>query len=104
MGEPNPSFDVTYRRADGEPMHDEYGWLTALDGLEEDEYPTELVEEVWLRTSVRTFWHIPTALYSCTADQECDEDAVAWEQHDDEWVQVCEEHRASVGEPVEEDA
>ena len=95
VSDPKPSFSKTYRRVDGEEIVD-YGWVTDLEYFEDAETPTELVEETWVRTSVRTFWHVPTSLFSCEVG-ECDEDAVAWEQEQGgEWRQVCEEHRTEV--------
>jgi hypothetical protein len=96
--DPRPSFHKTYRRADGEHIAD-YGWVVDLEAFDDDEYPIELIEEVWERTSVRTFWHIPTALYACEIEDEepCEEDAVIWwRSPDGEWLQVCEAHRAAV--------
>lgn len=92
---PAPTFDKTYRRADGEEIGD-FGWVTDLDGYDEwDDEPREYIEETWERVAVRVFWNLPTTLYSCTIAPECDEDAVDWEQQPDgSWEQVCEEHRA----------
>lgn len=94
-----PSFDKTYRRADGEPVRGEYGWVTDIDGYEDDEDgPVEWVEETWERTAVRRFWQLPEALYDCDVDH-CDEDAVAWVQRADaSWTQRCDEHRAAAAE------
>jgi hypothetical protein len=90
--EPKPSIETSYRRADGEHIED-YGWVTDLDWFDDYDDPVELIEERWTRTTVRTFWHMPDRLYSCTKVLDCDEDAVAWEQQDDgKWKQVCEAH------------
>lgn len=95
MSEPKPSFHKTYRRADREAIAD-FGWVTDLDVFEDDDYPTELVEETWTRTAVRTFWNLPTALYACELEDQdgpCEEDAVAWwRTPDGVWLQVCEAH------------
>lgn len=88
---PAPSFEKTYKRADGYEIGD-YGWVTTDDFLADEEYPTEVVEETRERTAVRRFWHVPNALYSCDVDLDCDEDAVAWRQVGDKWHQVCETH------------
>ena len=85
---------TTYKRADGEMIGDEYGWVADLDYFDFDDYPVELVEEVWERRTVRTFWHMPSVLYDCH-HEDCDEDAVAWQQDAvGDWRQVCKEHRA----------
>jgi hypothetical protein len=96
--DPKPSFTKTYRQADGEAVADEYGWVTDLDYFDDDEYPVELIEETWERTTVRRFWHVPTTLYTCQFGN-CEEDAVAWSQGPErDWGQVCQEHlRAAEG-------
>jgi len=91
--DPKPSFHKTYRRADGEHIVD-YGWVTDVEILEDDEYPVELIEETRAPPAVRRFWYLPTA-YTCEIeDQEpCEEDAVGWWQSPDgKWSQVCQEH------------
>lgn len=99
MSEPAPSFSRTYKRVDLEQISDEWGWVTDLEFFEDDEDPVELIEEVWVRQSVRTFWHLPTEMYDCAIDRldasiECDEDAVAWRQMPTgKWIQVCEKHQ-----------
>ena len=94
-----PSFHKTYRRADREPIVD-YGWVTELDILDDDEAPIELIEEVWERKSVRRFTHFPShAFWTCEIeDQEpCEEDAEAWWQSPDGvWLQVCAQHNEKV--------
>lgn len=87
-----PSLTKTYRRADGEMVGDEFGWVSSLDHFDYFDYPVELIEETWERTSVWTFWVIPTSLYACEVE-DCDGDAVAWEQAADTWRQVCETHQ-----------
>lgn len=74
--EPKASFNVTYKRADGEEIGD-YGWVTDLEYLDEDDEPVRLIREQWARVEVATFWHLPNAMYAC-AELECDEDAVSW--------------------------
>lgn len=101
---PSPSFDKTYRRADGEEIGD-YGWVTSLDILDDfQEDPVEIIEETWERVAVRTYWMLPTSLYDCTKVADCDEDAIAWEQlpddgnwvdQSDRWVQTCAQHAAT---------
>lgn len=92
MSDPKPSFEKTYRMADGDPVAD-WGWVTGLEHFEDDDEPVELIEETWERTAVRTFWHMPTNLYSCGYGN-CEEDAVGWSRSDDgsEWAQVCADH------------
>jgi len=88
---------TTYKQADGEPVGGEYSFVTDLDHFDECWRPVEVVEQVWVQAATRTFWQFPVTVYSCEIeDQEpCDEDAVAWEQVDDDgtWMQVCEQHR-----------
>lgn len=71
-----PSFEATYKRADGEHIYD-LGWVTELDHFEDDDEPVELIEERWVRVGVRRFWHVPATLYDCDTPT-CDEDAVGW--------------------------
>ena len=46
---------TTYKRADGELICNEYGWVGHLEYFEDDDDPTELIEEVWQLVSTRTF-------------------------------------------------
>jgi hypothetical protein len=96
--EPAPSFRKTYKRADGDTIGDDWGWITDTDVLDNDEYPSQLIEETWERVAVRKFWHFPHGLYACEIEDEepCEEDAVAWwrEGESGSWLQVCEEHKA----------
>ena len=41
---------TTYTRRDGEPIGDEYGWVTSLEWFEDDDYATELIKETWTKT------------------------------------------------------
>jgi hypothetical protein len=87
---------TTYKRADGELICGEYGWIGELDHLDDDEMPVELVEEVWVLAATRTFWQFPTRLYGCYIE-DCDEDASVWEQDaGGVWREVCEHHRQSL--------
>ena len=47
---------VTYKRADGEMVLDEYGWVTDLEWFDpmDLETPVELVKETWTLTSRET--------------------------------------------------
>jgi hypothetical protein len=95
MTEPKPSFQKTYKRADGEHI-DEWGWVTELDYLDDEDEPVELIEETWERVTVRRFWHLPDSFYGCQVEDAapCEEDAVAWWQTPDGvWLQVCPLHR-----------
>lgn len=84
---------TTYRRADGDTIGD-FAWVAGLEMFEDDDGPTEVVEEVWQCVSRTQHWILPTRLYDCDVDW-CDEDAVAWvEQAPGNWSQRCEEHRA----------
>lgn len=90
---PKPSFEKTYRHADGEAVGNEFGWVTDLDYFDDYYDPVELIEESWVRMKVRRFWHLPATLYDCDL-LDCDEDAVAWEPGPDGIPrQVCEVHR-----------
>lgn len=103
-----PSFTQTYRRADGELIGD-HGWVTSLASFDDAVYPTELIEETWERTSVRRFWHLPPAVFSCEVEDEtgerCEADAEDWWQNPDgKWKQVCAAHRSVVRkEPSDDD-
>ena len=89
---PPPSFETTIKRADGETIGD-YGWVTDSEYFDDDDDPVELIEETWVRSSVRTYWHLPSRLYECTKAGDCEEDAVAWEQQSDgRWEQTCKLH------------
>lgn len=85
---------TTYKRADGELISGEYGWVGDIEYFDDDEHytPVEIVEEVWERTASRTFWRFPP-LYTCEADDDCDEDSVVWKQRGESWVQACDKHR-----------
>lgn len=84
--EPKPTLDVTYRRADGEPI-DDFAWVTDIEYLDEQEDPILVVEERWTRVNVRTYWHTPgigtqwCRYVTNDDDDECEDDA-------DEWVTV----------------
>lgn len=87
---------TTYKRADGELLAGDYGWVTDLDALDDDEAPVEVVRETWIRTSTRTIWHIADPIGTCEIeDQEpCEEPAVAWwRSSDGVWLQVCAAHK-----------
>jgi hypothetical protein len=45
---------TTYRRADGELIAGEYGWVGELEWFEMDDEPTEYIEEVWILQSSRS--------------------------------------------------
>lgn len=74
MASTDPERMTTYKRADGELMCGEWGWVTEMDSVEAEAYdaiePIEFIEEVWVRQSVRTF-KLPTC-------NQCDEDAEYW--------------------------
>jgi hypothetical protein len=89
-----PSFEVTYRRADGAEVGGEYGWVTTLESCESEvEYadaPLEFIKETWQRVGVESVWLEP-ATVSCEAAG-CDEDSERWVQLDGKWQQFCREH------------
>ena len=65
---------TTYRRADGELIHDQYSFVTTLDTCPRDaetgDEPSEYVEEVWVLQSSRTL------VFPLCA--ECDAPATHW--------------------------
>lgn len=93
---PKPSIFETFKWADGCEVGGDYAWMTDIDSFEEEidysEEPREVLVERWERTHVEVRTLYPP-LYSCGADLDCDEDAVAWEQDGEHWRQVCENHR-----------
>lgn len=46
---------TTYRRQDGESICDEYSFVTELEWFEDDDEPTDLIEERWVLQSTRAF-------------------------------------------------
>jgi hypothetical protein len=51
---------TTYRRADGELIAGEYGYTSELEWFENDDEPTDLIEEVWVLSSSRPLRVVPT--------------------------------------------
>lgn len=45
---------VTYKMADGSSVAGEFGWVSSLDYFDEDDEPSDVVEEVWSLVSRRT--------------------------------------------------
>ncbi len=56
---------TTYKRADGDLICGEFGWVADIEYFDDDDEPTELVEEVWVRQSVRTFTKRPSNYEQC---------------------------------------
>jgi hypothetical protein len=96
---PEPSLDVTYRWADGDPVWEECAWMDSPDPFTEYEgdEPREYVEERWVRTEAVVHIAFPP-LYACSyEDQEpCEENAVVWQREGDVWMQACERHRVDM--------
>ena len=42
---------TTYRRADGESTAGEFDWVTQLEWFEDDDEPTDLIKETWVRVA-----------------------------------------------------
>lgn len=107
-----PSTLDTFKRADGELIHDEYGWVSDLDNVVENlEEPQQFVQETWRRTFHRVFWLLPEPYGSCEfpmPDPEgdptdlCEEDAVNWWRDPDtgKWLLVCSWHDPGEGTTV----
>ena len=66
---------TTYRRADGELIAGEYGWVAELDWFEMDDEPTEYVEEVWKLESAR-FIMVPEPVVDDSDNKENDRSAL----------------------------
>jgi hypothetical protein len=84
---------TTWRRADGELVHDEYGWVSERpdEDAEYSDIPIEYVVETWERVEVCTEWVFPPA-YTCEHEV-CEEDAESWQQMPDgTWQQRCKDH------------
>lgn len=56
---------TTYKRADGDLICGEFSYVEDLEYFEDDDEPTELVEEVWVRQSVRMFTQRPLGDEQC---------------------------------------
>ena len=95
MADPEPSFERTYRWADGDEIYGEFGWMTTDDFADEwdGDEPQDYIEERWVRTEVIVHTAFPP-VYSCSYedDEPCDEDAVNWQREGDTWMQACERH------------
>lgn len=46
---------ITYRRADGEPIYDEYTWIDTPELLNDLLDPTEIIIETWVLQKVETY-------------------------------------------------
>lgn len=75
MSEPNETGTsetmTTYRRADGELIMGDYGWMGSLDWIE-DEDTFDVVEEVWVlqRRRTGTHYHRVEPCPTCHGDGE----------------------------------
>ena len=91
-----PKQMVTWRRADGEPIGDEWSFVTNIECLEYEvdasSAPMEYVKEVWELRSSRTLIGFPY-FYSCVVGM-CYEDAVGWRAPTPRrpWRQACKKH------------
>ena len=50
--EEGPPTMTTYKRVDGELICGEFGFVGELEWFEDDDEPTELIKEVWIRQSI----------------------------------------------------
>ena len=62
---------TTYKMADASMVNEEFGWVTDLEYFEDEEEPTEVIEEVWVLKSSRTITVGP----QCS---ECGDPATHW--------------------------
>ena len=82
MSAPNPDSGrvtmTTYKRADGELIAGEFGWVGQIDYFDHDDDATELVREVWVRESVKTIvlHPIPCFCSMCSPDDDDDVEQV----------------------------
>lgn len=60
---------VTYKRADGDPVGGEYGWVTDTEFFEDEDY-VEVVKEVWTLASRETIKLGETDRWCFTCDAE----------------------------------
>lgn len=56
---------VTYKRADGDLIYGEFGWVCEPEYFEDDDEPTEYVKETWVLQSSETFTHRPSGWEQC---------------------------------------
>jgi hypothetical protein len=87
---------TTFKRADGELIAGDYGWVAEADGIADDETPVEVVEQRWTLAATRTFWILPELVGTCEIeDQEpCEDDAVAYcRTVDGVWLATCAVHK-----------
>ena len=61
---------TTYRRADGELIGGEYGWVADTDFFDDEEDYLEVVEEVWTLASTRTLKFGPLSRWCDTCDED----------------------------------
>lgn len=100
MQAPEPSFEVTYRWADGGDLGD-YMWSVTMEefefAVEDGDEPRDVLIERWERAGY-AFKTIYPPLSTCSYedDEPCEEDAVVWTQEPGDppvWMQACERHR-----------
>lgn len=56
---------TTYKRADGELILDEFGWVADIEYFDDDDEPTQLIEERWQLVSTRKMWAGGTNCWQC---------------------------------------
>ena len=61
---------VTYRRADGELIHGEYGWVDDPQMLDELLDPTEIIMETWELQKRETYTTEPTLQFDWNEEEE----------------------------------
>lgn len=77
---------TTYKRADGELIGGEFGWVADPEYFEDDDEPTQIVEEVWALQSTRTVW-APDRGYCI----ECGEKVPLPDDYDGKMALLCDE-------------
>ena len=75
---------TTYKRADGEMIADEFGWVADIDYFEDLDEPIKLVREDWRRIKRIEFWHPDFG--HCA---ECGEDVPLPDDYDGKMLLYC---------------
>ena len=88
-----PRSMTTYKRADGEPIAREYGWVTDLEYFEEDYEPTKYICEDWLLVNRTVIW-IPDH----GVCQECGDDVTLPSDYDGKMLLTCDDCLAAPAE------
>ena len=84
---------TTYKRADGQPVGGDYGWVADFDvavEIDDSFTPVTYVREVWQRVRSEERTHFPK-LYDCDLP-DCDNDADSWIMAGGGWHARCGDH------------